>query len=159
VAEAKILDSIKKLLGIAPEYDVFDDEIIIHINSVFSVMHQLGAAPLQGFLVVDGTETWDQYIGDAHHVQMIKTLTYMKVRLIFDPPASSSVLNSFESQIKELEWRLSIMEIQWNPDAYAGLGLGEPTTYVVPTGGDFPEDAPDNSIGIDPVTGDVWQEV
>ena len=106
-----ILVSIKKLLGIADEYTQFDTDIIIHINSVFSVLQQLGIGPEEGFKINDGSETWEDFLKndeEASRAEMVKTFMYLKVRLMFDPPSNSFVVESFNKQISELEWRLSV---------------------------------------------------
>ena len=103
-----ILTSIKKLLGIAEEYTQFDDDIIMHINSVFLNLTQLGVGPSEGFLIEDDTATWDDYIGDSNQLQAVKSYVYLKVKLLFDPPLSSSVTESMNRMIAELEWRLNV---------------------------------------------------
>ena len=103
-----ILTSIKKLLGIAEEYTQFDDDIIIHINSVFLNLTQLGVGPSEGFLIEDDTATWDDFIGDSNQLQAVKSYVYLKVKLLFDPPLSSSVTESMNRMISELEWRLNV---------------------------------------------------
>lgn len=103
-----ILTSIKKLLGIAEEYTQFDDDIIIHINSVFLNLTQLGVGPSEGFLIEDDTATWDDFIGDSNQLQAVKSYVYLKVKLLFDPPLSSSVAESMNRMISELEWRLNV---------------------------------------------------
>ena len=104
-----ILDSVKKLLGIDPAETVFDDELIIHINSVFSILFQLGVGPQNaGFMIFDNTKVWNEFIGSVDTIQMVKSFMYLKVRLLFDPPANSFVVTSFETQAKELEWRLNV---------------------------------------------------
>lgn len=103
-----ILTSVKKLLGIDDEYTHFDVDIIMHINSVFAVLTQLGVGPSGGFSITDQYATWDDYFGENPHLEMVKSYMYMKVRLMFDPPASGSVLSAMERQIAELEWRLHI---------------------------------------------------
>ena len=103
-----ILTSIKKLLGIAEEYTQFDDDIIMHINSVFLNLTQLGVGPSEGFLIEDDTATWDDYIGDSNQLQAVKSYEYLKVKLLFDPPLSSSVTESMNRMIAELEWRLNV---------------------------------------------------
>lgn len=102
-----ILTSIKKLLGITEEYTHFDADIIMHINSVFMVLHQLGVGPEGGFFIEDESTTWDEYLGDPTELQLVKTYIYMKVRMMFDPP-TGGVLNSMKEQINEFEWRLNV---------------------------------------------------
>ena len=101
-----ILTSIKKLLGIGEEYEHFDQDIIIHINTVFGVLTQLGVGPSKGFSIKDASAIWDDFIPEGQNYEMIKTYVYLKVRLIFDPPLNSSVIESINRTISELEWRI-----------------------------------------------------
>ena len=103
-----ILTSIKKLLGIDEEYTQFNSDIIMHINSVFLNLTQLGVGPSEGFLIEDDTATWDDFIGDSNQLQAVKSYVYLKVKLLFDPPLSSSVTESMNRMISELEWRLNV---------------------------------------------------
>lgn len=103
-----ILNSIKKLLGIAEDYEHFDQDIIIHINSVFSALMQIGVGPEEGFVIKDNTSTWDEFtVGDIE-IESVKTYVYLKVRLIFDPPSSSAAIDAIKENIKEIEWRLNV---------------------------------------------------
>lgn len=103
-----ILTSIKKLLGIEEEYTQFDSDVIMHINTVFLNLTQLGVGPAEGFLIEDDSATWDDFIGDSNQLQAVKTYVYLKVKLLFDPPLSSSVTESINRIISELEWRLNV---------------------------------------------------
>ena len=103
-----ILTTIKKLLGIAEDDTSFDTDVKIHINSVFSIITQLGVGPETGFAITGATETWSDFLSDMSKLEMVKTYVYLKVRLIFDPPQSSRVIESYENQIKELEFRLNV---------------------------------------------------
>lgn len=103
-----ILTSIKKLLGIAEEYEHFDSDLIMHINSVFMVLNQLGVGPAEGFSIADKTETWEDFTQNNLMIQSVKSYVYLKVRLLFDPPSSSAVMESINRQISELEWRLNL---------------------------------------------------
>lgn len=103
-----ILTSIKKLLGIPEEVDNFDADIIMHINSVFSILTQLGVGPSEGFMITDKTKTWDDFIADKKNIESVKSYVYMKVRLMFDPPISSAVMDCMNRMISELEWRLNV---------------------------------------------------
>ncbi len=103
-----ILLSIKKMLGITEDYQYFDSDIILHINSVFSILNQLGVGPENGFSISDQSTTWTDYIDDLSKLEMIKTYVYMKVRMMFDPPLSSPVSEAIKNTITELEWRLNI---------------------------------------------------
>ena len=103
-----ILTSIKKLLGIEEEYTQFDNDIIMHINSAFLNLTQLGVGPAEGFLIEDDTATWEDFIGDSNQLQAVKSYMYLKVKLLFDPPLSSSVIESMNRMVAELEWRLNV---------------------------------------------------
>lgn len=103
-----ILTSIKKLLGITEEYEHFDQDIIIHINSVFMILNQLGVGPSNGFSIMDKTAVWSDFIVDKKNLEAVKSYIYLKVRLLFDPPASSAVMESMNRMISELEFRLNV---------------------------------------------------
>lgn len=104
-----ILTSIKKMLGITEEYTHFDEDIIMHINSVFTTLTQLGVGPSEGFYIEDKTTEWVDFISDRNKLQVVKTYIYLKVRLIFDPSSlGSATLAAYERQIQELEWRLNV---------------------------------------------------
>lgn len=106
--EGSILNSIKKLLGLSKDYDAFDTDIIIHINTVFMTLNQLGVGPSDGFSIVDKSAVWKDYILDSKDLEAVKTYIYLKVRLVFDPPLNASVLESMKQTIAELEWRLNV---------------------------------------------------
>lgn len=106
--EDSILNSIKKLLGIAADYTHFDTDIIIHINTIFMTLNQLGVGPSEGFRIEDSLATWDEYIEDDDNLDAVKTYMYLKVKLIFDPPLNASVQETMKQSIKECEWRLNI---------------------------------------------------
>ena len=104
-----ILLSIKKMLGLPEEYDAFDLDIITHINSVFSILMQIGVGPVKGFMIEDKTAIWTDYIQDMSLYQLVKSYMVLKVRLLFDPPMSSAVLECYKTQANEYEWRLKTM--------------------------------------------------
>lgn len=102
-----ILTSIKKLLGIEESCEHFDVDLIMHINSVISILSQLGVGPSKGLRIEDESTTWNELISDNTDLESVKTYVYLKVRLLFDPPLSSSVMNSINQIISELEWRIT----------------------------------------------------
>lgn len=102
-----ILTSIKKLLGISEEYEHFDSDIIMHINSALMILTQLGVGPEEGFLIEDSSATWQDFLGTKIKFEAIKSYIYLRVKLLFDPP-SSAVIASIDRQITELEWRINI---------------------------------------------------
>ena len=105
-----ILTSIKKLLGIEEQYTHFDDDIIMHINTTFLDLNQLGVGPKEGFKIEDKTTDWSEFLPEADLLRMeaVKTYMYLKVKLVFDPPTSSAVMESFKSTADKLEWRLNV---------------------------------------------------
>lgn len=103
-----IFDSIKALLGPDASYDVFDTDIMIHINTALAVLTQLGVGPADGFAVTGPSETWTDFLGNDKTLNMVKSYIYMKVKMAFDPPVNSSVLNAYQEACKEYEWRLNV---------------------------------------------------
>lgn len=105
-----ILTSIKKLLGITEDYEHFDSDIIMHINSVFMVLNQIGIGPKNGFSINDKFKTWDEFMDVTNAgFEAVKSYVYLKVKLLFDPPASSIVVESMNRVIAEYEWRLNVL--------------------------------------------------
>lgn len=104
-----ILSSVKKMLGLPEEYDAFDLDIITYINSAFTVLTQLGVGPADGFMIDDKTAIWSDFMPDMRFYQLVKSYVVLKVRLLFDPPISSAVLECYKTQINEYEWRLKTM--------------------------------------------------
>lgn len=108
--ETSILNSTKKILGINPEDTSFDLDIITYINSAFSILNQLGIGPPSGFMIMDETSEWADFgVADEPTLNLLKTCIYLRVRMLFDPPATSYLQGAFEKQIQEHEWRLSAM--------------------------------------------------
>nr|DAQ19162.1 MAG TPA: hypothetical protein [Caudoviricetes sp.] len=103
-----ILTSIKKMLGIAEEYTHFDADLIMHINSVLAILTQIGVGPSEGFSIEDDAAVWTDFISANARLEMIKSYTCMKVKLLFDPPLSSAVIESTNRITSELEWRIQV---------------------------------------------------
>ena len=103
-----ILTSIKKLLGIDEEYEHFDPDIIMHINSVFMILNQLGVGPSEGFSIQDSKSVWSDFMPPGSNLEAVKTYMHLKVKLLFDPPSSSAVMDAINRTIAELEWRLNV---------------------------------------------------
>ena len=104
-----ILTTIKKLLGIDEEDISFDTDITIHINTVIPALSQMGIGPRNGFIVSSKAEKWSDYItSNDINLESIKTYIYIKVKLIFDPPANSTTIEAFKSNTAELEWRMML---------------------------------------------------
>lgn len=104
-----ILDTIKQMLGIPSTDTAFDTDIIVQINSVFMTLNQLGVGPDTVYSIDNSTALWADFLGDNLSMySSIKAYMYQKVRLAFDPPSASFVLDAIRNQIQELEWRLSV---------------------------------------------------
>ena len=103
-----ILASIKQLLGIKEEYEYYDEQIIMHINSVFFILTQLGVGPSEGFSIEDKFATWNDFLPNEQNIEAVKSYMHLKVKLLFDPPMSSAVLESINRLISELEFRLNV---------------------------------------------------
>lgn len=117
--DTSILNNTKKILGISLNDTSYDLDVIIHINSAFSILHQIGVGPSGGFAIVDATEQWADFVVDTPefepYLDLIKTCVYLRVRLSFDPPQLGFLINALEEQIKEHETRLSLAReaVQW----------------------------------------------
>lgn len=101
-----ILSSIKKMLGLADDYDAFDLDIINFINTAFMTLRQIGVGPAEGFSITGDFETWDNFT-DISKIQAVKSYVYLSVKQVFDPPATSFAIEATERQTRELEWRLN----------------------------------------------------
>lgn len=101
-----ILDSVKKSLGIMPEYTHFDQDIILCINTALMILNQLGVG--NGLIIEDSSATWNDFLSDNTRFEMVKTYVYLRTRMTFDPPSSSVMMDALKEQIKEYEWRLGI---------------------------------------------------
>ncbi len=116
VLEEKILSSIKKLLGLNDGITVFDTDIVIHINTVFANLAQMGVGPQDtegkniGFKISTGDEVWGDFTANDILIENVKTYVYIKVKMVFDPPTSSALIDAYNAQAKELEWRLYTQE-------------------------------------------------
>lgn len=107
--ETSILTSTKKILGIAEDYTVWDLDIITHINTAFSTLTQLGVGPAAGFAIEDSSATWADFISDGDlQYNNVKTYVYLRVRMLFDPPTTSYLIEAMNKQILELEWRMNV---------------------------------------------------
>ena len=101
-----ILESIRKLIGPSAQYDIFDNDLIMHINSAFFTLHQLGLTE-EPFVISGPDETWDEFHADTD-LEAVKTYVYLKTRMYFEPPTNSALISAINEQIKELEWRLNV---------------------------------------------------
>lgn len=103
-----ILTEIKKMLGIESEYTHFDSDIIVHINTALMTLNQLGVGPSEPAFITNESDTWENTLGGVKNIAAVKTYIYLKVRMLFDPPTSSFVMDAMNRQATELEWRLNV---------------------------------------------------
>lgn len=140
-----ILLTTKKMLGISEEYHAFDIDIIVHINSVFLSLNQLGIGPITPFQITGVDEVWSDFV-DVSKVPGVQTYVYLKTRLLFDPPTNSFLVDSIQKQIAELEWRMNV-QVETPPEEEV-IPPDEPDDPIVddedPTD---PEDSEDNQNG------------
>lgn len=114
-----ILTSTKQNLGIAVSDTSFDADILLFINGVFSTLNQLGIGPEDGYSISDATPTWDAFIGSDKKKNSVRTYMYLAVRMLFDPPQTSYLIEALNKQKQELEWRLNVVRetTEWvDPD-------------------------------------------
>lgn len=105
--EDSILKSTKKILGLEDSYTAFDLDIITHINTAFSTLHDLGVGPVDGFAIEDDTAGWEAYLDGDKRFNSIRSYVFLKVRLLFDPPTTGYLITAYEKQVQELEWRIN----------------------------------------------------
>lgn len=116
-----ILTSIKKLLGIDEAYENFDPDIIMHINSVFMILNQLGVGPSESFSIQDSNSVWSDFMPSGSNLEAVKSYMHLKVKLMFDPPSSSAVMDAINRTIAELEWRLNVASDELNTSEEGGI--------------------------------------
>lgn len=160
MADDSILDTTKKVLGLASDYTAFDTDILMHINSVFSTLNQLAVGPPDTFLIEDNTATWSEFIQGKNAINMVKSYMNLRVRMLWDPPTTSFTQDAFSKQILELEWRLNSLEPALNGQPSSGGTGGGTEAYIwdLSNGADFQSEALTGAIGIDFVSGDVWRK-
>ena len=107
VLSDSILESVKKDLGAAEWEDAFDDTLIRDINSVFMILFQLGVGPSVPYVITGSDESWEDFSTDIATVEAVRSYIPKKVKLMFDPSASSFVNESDKEICAELEWRLN----------------------------------------------------
>lgn len=103
-----ILTSIKQLLGLTEDYEVFDSQIVIYINAAFAILSQIGVGPKTPFFITDKAATWNEFNETGDLAPTVKEYIYLKVRQVFDPPTNSFTQEMIQKQISELEWRLYV---------------------------------------------------
>lgn len=129
-----ILNSTKKMLGLVEGYKQFDLDVIMHINTVFGTLHQLGIGPTNGYMIEDDTATWESYLLNDSRLNAVKTYMYLQVRMFFDPPTTSFAQAAMNEQIKEMQWRLNVV-VENDKDPTNPVGPTNP--YPIPSDGIF----------------------
>lgn len=119
-----ILETVAKAVGIREGYDHFNDELIMHINTVLMGLRQIGVGPAEPFLIADSTSTWSNFLGDDKNFEAVKTYVCLRVRMLFDPPTSSTLADAMKNQIAEWEWRLNL-EYECNKQKEGETNSGE----------------------------------
>lgn len=104
-----ILDSVKKDLNVSLDDNFFDPELIMHINTVFSILTQLGVGPKSGFSISDNTAVWTDYLGESNFTNIVKSYLSKKVKVLFDPPSTGPLSEALNKTISELEWRIMVI--------------------------------------------------
>ena len=106
---SSILLSVKDALGIVPELNAFDNQLIMHINTVFGLLFQLGVGPTETQFTITGeSEIWEEFIAEQIDVEFVRSYMFLKVRLLFDPPSTATLYDAYGNQIREMEWRLRV---------------------------------------------------
>lgn len=105
--ENSVLNTIKAMIGPSVAYSGFDTDLTVHINSSLMYLAQMGVVP-DGTKIIDENTTWSDLIGDNDKLEGIKSYLYFKARIMFDPPANSTIMAAYNEEIKQLEWRMNI---------------------------------------------------
>lgn len=102
-----ILNTVKSIIGITPDYECFDDALIVHTNTVLAELTMMGVGDPKGFIIEDQYATWSDYTRDKSLLVMVKSYVPLKVKMLFDPPTSSPIENAINANLSELEWRIN----------------------------------------------------
>ena len=157
--EESIFLTIKKLLGLAPDYDAFDLDILVHINSAFSILASAGATPPGGWGITGPDEKWSDFLVDKNQTSMVKTYITLFVKSVFDPSNLSFVITSNKEVMNEILWRLNTLELVFNPSAYDYVAdFDRRTVWMFTTdNAPFPPSAKEGDLGYNPATGNLWR--
>lgn len=152
-----ILDAVKKVLGLNFDDTSFDLDVVMHINSAFVALQQLGVGPDLGFSITDNTTVWSSYSTELRLIGLVKTYILNRVRLVFDPPATSFAQEALQKILAEDEWRVTLQaEIIRNEQATAPPSTFTPYWWDLTGMDDFPTEAVTGDMGIDFDSGDIW---
>lgn len=153
-----ILHTTKKLLGLEYDYPRFDTDIIIHINSAFAQLAQIGVGPDDGFEIEDETKLWSDYLGGNKLLNSVKSYMYLKVRMLFDPPTTSFDLTAKKEQIIEFEWRLNVAGEKYHYAQDGSVYTGGAFMWELEGEDVWPPEAESGDLGIYIPTGNVWRK-
>ena len=103
-----IVATIKKMLGLTDDYTPFDMDVIVHINAAFMVLCQMGVGPKEGFQVTDYDQTWGEFLTNQVMLGGVKTYVYLYVKMLFDPPTNSFLMDAYKSQAEQILGRLNV---------------------------------------------------
>ena len=106
--EDSILNTIKQMLGVETDSEDFDTDIIVWINSAFSILSEVGVVPSSGYRIESSDNTWDEVLGDALNFEDVKSFVYLKARTMFNPPSTSFALQAMSTELEELAWRIKV---------------------------------------------------
>lgn len=154
--DESILNGTKKLLGIDQADTAFDMDILMHINTAFFTLDQIGIGPDDGYQIEGPDEKWSDFLGTTKKFNSVKSYVFMKVKVLFDPPAVWHAMNAMNSMITELEWRLSVQAAN-----IKNALMADSSAFVwhIDSTQQFPIEAYSGDVGIDPETGDVYRVV
>lgn len=156
--DQSILTTVKKTLGLLEDYSAFDQDLILFINSVFGDLRQLGVGPPTGFEIEDSSKKWVDFIGNDLRFAGVKTFMHLKVKQVFDPPENGAVSIAMEKMVQEAAWRLKVTVDEVFAEVSAVTDEGA-IVWILDEQGNFPEEAPYNSVGFNPVNRMIWRKV
>lgn len=128
--DKSILNNVKKALGFAADYTAFDVDIILHINSSFAIVTQMGLGPVDGFAIEDATPTWDDLGLTLEQVGLVKSYIFLKVKFLFDPPTLSHLITAMQQVVDEYETRLHYSRENLQPVPTPPVEVTEKVIYV-----------------------------
>lgn len=147
--DESILNNIKKMLGLEADYSAYDQDIIILINNCMMTLQQYGVGPKQGFILTGASQKWSDFFSESggKMLESVKTYIYLKVKMVFDPPSTSFVMDAFKSTCDEIEWRLKEQMESYPGDIPREEETEEAESEPTTIGGSNEEDTEDNIIG------------
>ena len=116
--EDSILESVKKDLNVSLDDNFFDPELIMHINTAFSILTQLGVGPKSGFSISDATAVWTDFLGESNLTNIVRSYVPKKVKVLFDPPSTGPLSEALNKTISEMEWRIMVIVDPMMEDDY-----------------------------------------